>query len=257
MKRNKIYTGDCAEVLAGFPDACIDLTVTSPPYDNLRDYEGFTFDFEAIANQLFRVTKKGGVVVWVVGDKKENGNESLTSLKQAIYFQSLGFNAHDTMIYRKKNGAMGANNEYLQEFEFMFVFSRGIPKSVNLIRDRKNIVSGKTSTVKTKSSTGGASKERHIVDYAEFGRRKNIWDYGVGGRQAVGYHPAPFPEALARDHIISWSNPGNVVLDPMCGSGTTLKMAVQTGRDYVGIDTAAKYVKIAEKRVAGANVPLF
>ena len=236
-----------------FPDACIDLTVTSPPYDNLRSYKGYVFDFEAIAQQLYRVTRPGGVVVWVVDDKKVNGSESGTSFRQALYFMSLGFNLHDKMIYRKKNGAMGADNEYLQEFEMMLVFSVGNPKSVNLLRDRKNVFDGNKTTPKKKSDKNGSSKERRVIQREEYGRRKNIWEYAVGGIQEQGYHPAPFPEALARDHILSWSNPGDTILDPMMGSGTTGKMAVKYERNFIGIEIAEEYLKIAEKRIHDAE----
>jgi len=257
MNINDIINGNCADIMAGFPDACIDLTVTSPPYDNLRTYNGYTFDFEAIACQLYRVTKPGGVLVWVVDDKKENGCETGNSFRQALYFMECGFNLHDKMIYRKINGAMGADNEYLQEFELMLVLSKGIPKSVNLLRDRLNVIDGNKSTPKKKSDKNGSLKERHLIEREKLGRRKNIWAYAVGGKQENGYHPAPFPEALARDHILSWSNPGDLVLDPMCGSGTTLKMAKEHGRNFIGIDISAEYCEIARKRVAGANVPLF
>lgn len=256
MIESGIICGECASVMAGFPDACIDLTVTSPPYDNLRTYRGFTFDFEAIAQQLYRVTKPGGVVVWVVDDKKIDGSETGNSMRQALRFMDLGFNLHDKMIYRKINGAMGATNEYLQEFEMMFVFSKGNPKTVNLLRDRKNVIDGNKTTPKKKSDTTGSLKERCVIDRDEFGRRKNIWCYPVGGEQETGYHPAPFPESLARDHILSWSTPGDLVLDPMAGSGTTLKMAKMLDRRFIGIDCAFQYCKIAQRRVDAAPVPL-
>jgi site-specific DNA-methyltransferase (adenine-specific) len=248
-----LYLGDCLEVLRGFEPDCIDLTVTSPPYDNLRTYKGYTFDFEGIARELYRVTKPGGVVVWVVDDRKENGSESGTSFRQALYFMELGFNLHDKMIYRKLNGAIGATNEYLQEFEMMFVFSKGALKTANLLYDRRNVVHGYKSTPKRKSSQDGSIKERHIINRAELGRRKNIWEYPVGGKQEIGYHPAPFPEALARDHILSWSNPGDLVLDPMMGSGTTGKMAVKYQRSFVGIEIAEEYYRIAERRIREAQ----
>ena len=263
MKRNKIYTGNCAEVMATFPNECIDLTVTSPPYDNLRDYEGYDFDFEAIATELYRVTKQGGVVVWVVGDGTENGSETTTSAEQKIFFRKLGFNIHDTMIYQKSGCSMPDKTRYFQTFEYMFVFSKGAIGTVNFIKDRKNRFRerwGKSRKARNKDGTNGI--EYVSKKAPEFGKRFNIWKYNQGGgygqNDKIAYeHPATFPEALARDHIMSWSNPGDVILDPMCGSGTTLKMARETGRDFVGIDMSEKYVKIAEKRVAGAKMPLF
>jgi DNA modification methylase len=257
-----LHQGDCLEVMRGFDDEIIDLTVTSPPYDNLRTYNGYVFDFEGIAQQLYRVTKPGGVVVWVVGDATINGSETGTSFRQALYFKDVcGFNLHDTMIYRKLNGAMGSNYTYLQEYEYMFVLTKGTPATVNFIRDRKNVECSNKSTPKKKSDATGSLVERHIVKRAEYGRRKNIWDYPVGGPQELGYHPAPFPEALARDHILSWSNPGDLVFDPMMGSGTTGKMAVKYQRRFLGIEISEEYFAIAQKRINQAKqqmiMPLF
>jgi len=262
VKRDKIYTGDCAKVMADFPDECIDLTVTSPPYDNLRDYEGYHFGFEAIAAQLFRVTKRGGVVVWVVGDATINGSESGASFRQALYFIERGFNLHDTMIYYRWSGPL-THNRYEQEFEYMFVFSKKKPKTFNPIMMACEWF-GKGKTRKGRKHIVHGDKSRKIrsgVDRVDTKKERisgNVWELNSSSQAGERHrHPAPFPEALARDHIISWSNKGDVVLDPMCGSGTTLKMARQTGRYFIGIDTSAKYVKISERRVASALVPLF
>lgn len=237
-------------------DNSIDLTVTSPPYDNLRTYNGYTFDFEAIAKQLWRVTKPGGVVVWVVGDATINGSETGTSFRQALEFMGLGFNC-ETMIYEVAGtGAKGSNYYYWQSFEYMFVFSKGQPKTHNLIADVKNIRAGAICT-KGRIAKNGDEKDTNIRVVPETSTRGNIWRYQVGnnGNDQTD-HPAPFPEALARDHIISWSNPGDIVLDPMCGSGTTLKMAVEQGRNYIGIDISPEYCDIARQRVIGARLPL-
>lgn len=255
---NQIICGDCAQVVAGFPSNFIDLTVTSPPYDNLRTYNGYVFNFEAIAQQLWRVTRPGGVVVWVVGDATINGSETGTSFRQALYFMSLGFNLHDTMIYEVAGtGAKGSTLAYWQAFEFMFIFSKYKPNTHNLIKDVSNKNAG--ATVPGRAGIDGRSKNEpfHLIN--EFGIRTNIWRYSVGfaDNSDKTDHPAPFPEALARDHIISWSNPGDLVLDPMCGSGTTLKMAVEQGRRYIGIDISQEYCNIAQRRVFGAQPPLF
>ena len=246
MELDKIITGDSAVVLQSFPPDCIDLTVTSPPYDNLRTYNGFVFDFETIAKQLFRVTKAGGVVVWVVGDATVKGSETLTSFKQAIYFQSIGFNV-ETMIYEKAQACFGSNQFYLQAFEYMFVFTKGKPKTANFLRDRKNKRSGVESMGRQGLRPDGTKAERHYKEMKEYGKRKNIWQYGVGGGKSG--HPAVFPEALAQDHILSWSNEGDTVLDCFCGSGTTPKMAKLLNRHYVGIDTSAEYVALANERL--------
>jgi site-specific DNA-methyltransferase (adenine-specific) len=254
MELDKIITGDSAVVLQFFPPDCIDLTVTSPPYDNLRTYNGFVFDFETIAKQLFRVTKAGGVVVWVVSDATVNGNETLTSFKQAIYFQSIGFNV-ETMICEKAQACFGSNQFYLQAFEYMFVFTKGKHKTANFLRDRKNKRSGVESMGKQGLRPNGTKANRHYKEMKEYGKRKNIWRYGVGGGNTG--HPAVFPEALAQDHILSWSNEGDVVLDCFCGSGTTPKMAKMLSRHYLGIEISPEYVALAEKRLLATPVPLF
>lgn len=244
---NSVIHGECIEVMQRMADEYIDLTVTSPPYDKLRAYEGYDFDFEGIAKELYRVTKQGGVLVWVVGDATVKGNESGTSFHQALYFKQLGFNLHDTMIYEKSQSPFGSNLCYLQSFEYMFVFSKGRPKSINLIRDRKNKRSGVESVASSGLSVDGVKQERVRKEMKEYGRRKNIWKYGVGGSKID--HPAIFPERLAQDHILSWSNEGDVVFDPMCGSGTTLLMAKKNGRKYIGIDISESYVELSRKRV--------
>jgi DNA modification methylase len=252
---NRVICGDSAEVLKTFEADCIDLTVTSPPYDNLRTYNGFVFDFETIARELYRVTKPGGVVVWVVGDATIDGSETLTSFKQALYFRGLGFNA-ETMVYEiAGTGAKGSNYYYWQSFEYMFVFSKGQPKTSNRIADIKNSMAGKRRGFRTKAAQLGSRVDRQNVIAPDYSVRPNVWRYGVGQDETFG-HPAPFPEALARDHILSWSNPGDLVLDPFAGSGTTLKMAKETGRNYIGIEISADYCKLIERRIAGANVPL-
>jgi DNA modification methylase len=242
--------GDCANVLKGFEPDSIDLTVTSPPYDNLRSYNGYVFDFEAIAQELYRVTKPGGVVVWVVGDATISGSETGTSFRQALYFMRLGFNLHDTMIYEVAGtGAKGSHYAYWQAFEYMFVLSKGTPATVNRLRDKKNAQAGGVSGQSLRNI-----KERdrspEIYTIGEVGIRTNIWRYLCGNNgDDKTEHPAPFPEALARDHILSWSNAGDTVLDPMMGSGTTGKMAAKYGRHFIGIDISTEYLDIARRRI--------
>lgn len=252
---NTIICGNCVEVMQKMPDNFIDLTVTSPPYDNLRLYLGYEFDFEGIAKELYRVTKQGGVVVWVVGDATIKGSETGTSFKQALYFKEIGFNLHDTMIFDKDSFQKPNHNRYWSCFEYMFVFSKDTkPKTANMINDRLNSQRGKTVSSKTVRNADGTTDKRNPVKISEYGKRKNIWAYstgfGKGTTDKIAYkHPATFPEQLAEDHIISWSNPGDLVLDPMCGSGTTCKMAKKNGRNYIGIDIAEEYCVLAQKRI--------
>jgi len=247
----KLYLGDCAKVLATFPDACIDLTVTSPPYDNLRTYNGYVFDFETIAQQLFRVTKPGGVVVWVVCDATVNGSETGTSFRQALFFKECGFNLHDTMIYEKIGISYPDKTRYQQAFEYMFVFSKGKPKSINLIM-RQNKLTGIKLFGKDRQADGSMRKKSgYGKKVRDFSVRWNVWRDMHNNR--FTNHPAPFPEKLAEGHILSWSNEGDTVLDPMMGSGTTGKMAVKYDRDFIGIEISDEYLKIAEKRIHDAQ----
>jgi DNA modification methylase len=232
--------GDCLYVMKSMPSNSIDLTVTSPPYDNLRTYNGFTFDFEGIAQELYRLTKDGGVVVWIVGDATVKGSETGTSFKQALYFMECGFNLHDTMIYEKNSSSYPANNKsnrYSQIFEYMLVFSKGKPILTNLIKDKANKWAG------YKDFSG---KLKNPVP--EFSPRNNIWKYTTSFNDKTG-HPAVFPEQLAYDHILSWSNEGDTVLDCFMGSGTTGKMAKQLNRNFIGIEISQEYLDIAKQRI--------
>lgn len=244
---NNIYNMDCVAGMKKLPDGCIDLTVTSPPYDNLRTYNGFEWDFESTARELFRVTKHGGVVVWVVNDSTIKGDESGTSFLQALLFKSIGFRLHDTMIWVKDGGgAVGSNKCYTQNFEYMFVFSKGTPKAVNLIYDKPNLSFGVDKSGVGRRKTDGSKKIENRKPAKEFSRRNNWWYIPP---QKGGKHPAVFPEKLAEDHIRSWSNPGDVVLDPFMGSGTTAKMAMLNGRKYIGFEISEEYCTIANERV--------
>lgn len=252
---NKIYNEDCLQGLAKLPNECIDLTVTSPPYDNLRTYNGFDWNFEETAKELYRVTKQGGVVVWVVNDKTDKGSETGTSFKQALFFKECGFNLHDTMIYEKNNPVPQADQtRYTQTFEFMFVFSKGKPKTVNRIMTECQHI-GKVHFGKNKINTENCDRK---IDRAVKATKplKNIWTYNVGINQSskdkiASKHPAIFPEQLAQDHIISWSNEGDIVLDCFMGSGTTAKMALLNNRNFIGFEISQEYCEIAEKRLKG------
>lgn len=257
-ENNEIYCGHNVDMMAAMPDSCVDLTVTSPPYDNLRLYQGYNFDFEGVARELYRVTKLGGVVVWVVADATINGSETGTSFRQALHFMSLGFNLHDTMIYEVAGtGAKGSNLAYWQSFEFMFVLSKGKPCAVNRIADKKNINAGATASGRACVDGTPKNEKPHLVK--TIGIRPNIWRYAVGfaDQSDNTAHPAPFPESLARDHVLSWSNPGALVFDPFMGSGTTAKAARQLGRDYLGFDVSQEYVDLARERLGATTPALF
>lgn len=248
---DQIVCGDNCDVLGMFPRDCIDLVVTSPPYDDLRTYGGHSWDFEGVANQLWRVIKPGGVVVWVVNDETVNGSETGTSFRQALRFMEIGFRLHDTMIYLKEQLAFPDSVRYYNAFEYMFVFSCGAPKTINLITDRVNVSVGrnvhgneraKDGTLRPRACAGNIISEKGI--------RWNWWKIAHQKRGIETNHPATFPESLARDHILSWSNEGDIVLDPFSGSGTTAKMARELGRRYIGVEVNPEYCEIAQKRLA-------
>ena len=248
---NKVIQGDCLQVMKGIPDKSVDMVLTSPPYDNLRDYKGYTFNFEGIAQEIYRVLKDGGVCVWIVGDATIKGSETLTSFKQAIYFKDLGFNVHDTMIYQKNSYPFPPVNRYYQVFEYMFVFSKGKPKTTNILRVPTIGYKHKASTQRQKDGTMVDMKYKMGLDTR---KNDNIWKLNVGyGKSSLDKisfeHPATFPEKLAEDHILSWSNEGDIILDPMAGSGTTLKMAKKNNRNYIGIEIAQEYIDIINKRL--------
>ena len=259
MKINKTYNENCLDTMSKIPNDFIDLTITSPPYDNLRTYNGYSFDFESVAKELYRVTKQGGVVVWVVGDSTIKGSETGTSFKQALFFKEIGFNLHDTMIYEKNTSSFPSRkdgNRYTQIFEYMFVLSKGKPKTSNLICDKENKWAGHTNWGKnTKRGRDNDLKETSkIKPVPKFSPRNNIWKYTVGGGFAssdkiASKHPAIFPEQLANDNIISWSNEGDLVYDPFMGSGTTAKMAILNNRNYIGSEISEEYCKIIEERL--------
>jgi len=255
MRVNHIYCGDCAIVLRGFPSGYIDLVLTSPPYDNLREYGGYVFDFEAIAAQLWRVVAPGGVVVWIVGDATIDGSETGTSFRQALHFMELGFNLHDTMIWNKGGfSAVGSLAvRYAPVFDYMFVLSKGKPKTFNPIKDRPTKHGGKRVGGTIRQRDGSTKPMSKVMKINKYSQRFNIWEQPPKRQTGGGAHPAPFPLKLARDHIVSWTNPGDVVLDPMCGSGTTCVAAAQEGRRYIGIEINAEYVKLAKEWLNGTR----
>jgi site-specific DNA-methyltransferase (adenine-specific) len=253
-----LYLGDCIEVMAWLPDASVDLTVTSPPYDNLRTYNGTLNDWthekwQAIIRELFRVTKQGGVVVWVVGDATINGSETGTSFRQALYAMDCGFRLHDTMIYAKSSYMPLTHNRYEQAFEYMFVWSKGKPKAFNplMVPSATAGTTRNRGKSKSKEATYAERKRDAVTVVKAEKQRSNVFTYHVG-RNDRTLHTAPFPEALARDQILSWSNPGDAVFDPFLGSGTTGKMALLEGRRFIGIEREPKYFDIACRRIEAA-----
>jgi DNA modification methylase len=252
---DQIILGDNCEVMRTLPSESIDLVVTSPPYDDLRTYGGHAWDFYGVAWNLKRLLKPGGVIVWVVADQTREGSETGSSAEQAKHFRDVGLRQHDTMIYARNNVATfdPRNKRYKHAWEYAFVFAKGEPKTANLIKDKPTKKSGSTGV--TVRNPDGSMRTPKDVEFEEVQVRFNIWSYGVGFGQTTkdvsAYeHPAMFPEALARDHILSWSNEGDIVLDPFSGSGTTAKMAKHNGRRFIGIEVNPEYVEISQQRLA-------
>ena len=248
--KNRLIQADCVEFMAGMEAASVDLTITSPPYDDLRHYRGYSFPFEKIATGLYRVTKQGGVVVWVVGDKI-NGGRTLTSFRQGIFFQEIGFAMHDVMIYQKRNTPFMRSNAYTNCYEYMFVLAKGSPNTFSPLK-QKTVRQGYEMIVHNKGPDG--VNRKNLKELKDEKTKTNIWQYAVGfggtTTDKIAFeHPAVFPEKLAEDHILSWTNEGDLVFDPMCGSGTTCKMARLNGRDFIGVDISAEYIRIAEQRL--------
>jgi len=247
----KLMKGDCLVRMKEIADHSIDLTVTSPPYDNLRNYNNslvWNSDiWKATIKELFRFTKQGGVVVWVVADATIKGSETGTSFKQALWAMECGFNLYDTMIWRKPSPQAPTEGRYYDVFEYMFIFSKGKPKNLNLLIDRQNLSAGMKSKKETRSCKEDRkyTGEQRIV--AEFGRRFNVWDISRGASKTD--HPAVFPEQLANDHIITWSNEGDTIIDPFMGSGTTGIACLNTGRNFIGIEKDDNYFQIAKERI--------
>lgn len=247
---NKIHLGDSRELLKKLEDNSIDMVLTSPPYDNLRSYQNGEWSFsifKEIASELVRVLKDGGVIVWVVSDATIKGSETGTSFKHALWFKKLGLCLYDTMIWRKPNPSVPTESRYYNCFEYMFILSKGKPHALNLICDRPNKNAGSTYKYDTRMNPEERKQNGRIKVIKEFSRRHNVWDIPIGTNKTK--HPAVFPELLAHDHIITWSNEGDTVLDPFVGSGTTCKVAKELNRNWIGIEKVEEYYKISCDRV--------
>lgn len=257
---NKITSGDSTKLLSKLEDDSVDLIISSPPYDNLRAYKGYSFDFEKIAQESYRVLKKGGVIVWVISDATIEGSETGTSFKQALYFMSLGLNLHDTMIFKKANPIPQIyRKRYTNEFEYMFVFSKGVVKTHNALKIPCLHAGLELGSTTYKNYSKGEQTRKKLANPVKAEKIKgNVWEYVVGKRKedaSAKGHPAPFPFKLALDHIQSWTNKGDVVLDPMNGSGTVSMAAKSIGRNFIGFDISEEYCELARKRMKEFEPP--
>lgn len=258
MTEVNLMLGDCLSKMDSIEDSSVNLTVTSPPYDNLRTYNGNNDSWnedswKEVISKIYKKTCKGGVVVWVVGDATVKGSETGTSFKQALWAKECGFNLHDTMIYQKTNFSMPSSNRYHQVFEYMFVWTKGKPRVFNGIKDRRNIYAGQSTYGKnTITQADGSKVEVPKKEISEMGMRHNCWvmpTTGQTGESKKYNHPAMFPLKLAEDHIKSWSSEGDLVFDPFLGSGTTGVACKNLNRNFVGIELDETYFSIAKERI--------
>ena len=250
MEIRKIYNENCLLTMEKMPNEFVDCVITSPPYDDIRNYNGYQFEFEKIAKELFRILKPGGVIIWVVGDATINGSESGTSFKQALYFKEIGFNIHDTMIYYKNNPMPQTGNRYHQHFEYMFCLSKDSPKTFNPITEPTKYQG--LANMKNRGQNGNLEYEK--VERTKEKKVGNVFFYSVGGgistKDKIAYnHPAIFPENLVADQINTWTNENDLIYDPFMGSGTTAKIAHLLKRRWIGSEISDKYVEIAEERL--------
>ena len=254
MDRIQIFHGDCADVLPTI-GVKANLILTSPPYDNLREYGGHGFDFDRVADACVESLAEGGVLVWVVADATIDGSETGTSFRQALGFMERGLKLHDTMIYHKRNGPAGSQNRHKNSFEYMFVLSNGVPASINFIEDKPTFTMG-VLPAKNRRDVDGNMKTQTNCVIPRITKRDNVWSYLVGYNHSAPdypnahHHPATFPLGLAKDHITTWTNPGDIVLDPMAGSGTVLRAAKDLGRTAIGIEINSEYIPIIHARLA-------
>ena len=251
---NKIYNENCLETMEKMPDNFIDFIITSPPYDDIRKYNGYSFEFEKIAKEIKRVLKEGSVLIWVVSDKTRNGSETGTSFKQALYFKEIGLKIHDTMIYYKNNPMPTNGLRYQQHFEYMFAISKNIPKTFNPITEKTKYKG--LANMKNRGKMGTLNYRKILR--TEEKKIGNVFFYSVGGgistKDKIAYqHPAIYPEKLVYDQIITWTNENDLVYDPFMGSGTTAKVSHLNNRKWIGSEISEEYVKITKERLRNYN----
>lgn len=261
LPENKIVCCDCLDGMAALPDECIPFTLTSPPYDGLRTYDGLAeWDFMAVARELYRITMPGGVVVWVVQEQIIDGSESGETSRQRLAFADIGFRLHHTMVMGKLGGIQFSSNRYGRPLEYAFILSKGKPRYFSPLRDKPNKESGRVKVFSNRKPDGSFAPVKHKKVHP-YGLRGSVWFYPTGKNNTAkeGYafgHPALMPEKMAEDHILSWTKVGDLVFNPFAGGGTALKMALLNHRRYLGFEINPKYVEIARRRLRDAEAKL-
>ena len=250
-----LHNNDCVKVLPYFKDS-VDLIITSPPYDDLREYGGHEFNFRAVADAIIPALKDGGQMAWIVQDAIRNYQETGNSFRQALYFQEHGLLLHQTIIFQKANESGKSHTRYAEVTEYIFILTKGRPKTFNPIIDKPNAEANTRQSNTNKGRNKAGELGSYVGSYTvpKFSKRINVWRYNTS-RMAPDFkdahkHPAIYPLALGHDLVTSYSNPGDLVLDPMCGSGTTIRAAVNLDRNAVGIDIEPSYIELAKRRMS-------
>jgi DNA modification methylase len=252
---NKTHCAESSVALKKLPDNCIDIVVTSPPYDRIRDYNGFECNLHNIGEQLSRVLKDGGIIVMVIQDQTKDFGKSLTTFRTILdWCDNFNLKLFETVIY-KKHGAEGAwwTKRFRVDHEYIPVFLKG-KRPAYFTKEHLKIPSkhaGKTMTGCATRLTNGSTLKSKKLKINPTKCRGTIWDYvtcGDGGK-LKHEHPATFPDKIPVDFIETFCPPGGIVLDPFMGSGTTALAALNLGRNFLGFDISNEYVSLANKRV--------
>ena len=252
---NKIICEDNITYLKTLPDECIDFVITSPPYDALRDYNGYKLDLHGLGVELLRVLKDGGICVMVIQDSTRDFAKSLTSFRTIVdWCDNIGFRLFECNIYNRQ-GTEGAwwKKRFRVDHEYMPIFLKG--KRPQYF-DKENIKipskhGGKIMTganIRTKNGQTGSRKVK--INPTKCPGTVMTFGNTCGGESKLkSKHPAVFPNMLAYDMIECFCPEDGTVLDPFNGSGTTTLAAKCLGRNYIGIDVSEEYNKIARERL--------
>jgi site-specific DNA-methyltransferase (adenine-specific) len=248
-----LYLADCRDVLPTLSG--INGAITSPPYENLRAYGSAPpCDTFAVIREIAAVLGMGGVCMWNVADQVVNGGESGTSFKQALHAMDCGLRLHDTMIYCKEGVTFPDSNRYHPAFEYMFVFSKGVPRHFNGIADWRNKWGGSPMHGTDRQPSGDVTPINGIGrPVLSYGLRRNWWPLANAYTGETKGHPAPMPYEMAAGHVLTWTAPGDTVLDPFMGSGTTGIACARLGRRFVGIEIEPRYFDLACRRIERAE----
>ena len=261
---NQIFNEDCLETMKRMPDNYVDLILTSPPYDNMRSYggnknyhqrlnqTGFSFDFEGIAKELTRVLKPGGVIMWNVQDQTIKGSRTGNSMRQALFFmEECGLFLHDHLIWYKTGTPFPSIYRYRNVWENMFILTKGKPNTFNPILKKNKTGGASRNRRRERNHNGELVMKERVVTTKEYGIDDNVWyitnHFNVTDEMKKYGHPAVMADEVAKRHIQSWTNEGDVVYDPFLGAATTTRLAKQMNRNWIGSEIHKPYFDISKK----------